>query len=283
MAVTRKDVEKAAKELGLKNGDTVIIHSSYKSMGEIEGGAETVINGFFDAVGQDGTLVFPTLVAQNFTQAYQTWSLDKPSDMGYLTNYFRLREGSIRSDQATHSVAAGGRLAKYLTETHGQTGKRIGCSGDTAFSADSPWQKMYDMDAKTVLLGVGSRKTTFRHLAEYIYVNELLDSVKEHKNYDALVNKLAREHEGVHGRWPAVYSPWVERKLEKMGAVKRTKLGDAELMCYNAKIFVDTVLSALRNEEWDILKWEGVDYTGKKLGWTYFTDEVKQTKEELNK
>lgn len=280
MAVTREDVKNAAKALGIAKGDTVIIHSSYKSMGEVEGGAETVISGFFDAVGEDGTLVFPTLVAQNFTEAYQTWHIDKPSDMGYLTNYFRLREGSIRSDQATHSVAAGGKMAKYLTETHGQTGKRVGCSGSTSFSADSPWQKMYDMDVKTVLLGVGPRKTTFRHLAEYIYVNELLDSVKAHPKYEELESKLTREHEGFHGKWPGVYSPWVVRQLEKKNAVTYAKLGDAELTSFGAKIFVDTVLDALRNEEWDVIKWEGIEYKSK-LAWTYWLDECKQMQEEI--
>ena len=170
MTTVNKDaIIKSLQELGIQKGDMVIVHSSFKSMGYVEGGAETVISAFLDVIGAEGTLVFPTLVQKDFENAYETWHMDKPSDVGYLTEYFRKREGSVRSDQATHSVAACGKYAAYLTETHGHTHKRFGDMGDTPFSADSPWQKMYEMDAKTVLLGVDERKITFRHLAEYVY------------------------------------------------------------------------------------------------------------------
>lgn len=59
--VTLKDVVRAVKELGVTQGDIVLVHSSLKSMGHVEGGAETVIGGFMEAVGADGTLVMPTL------------------------------------------------------------------------------------------------------------------------------------------------------------------------------------------------------------------------------
>ena len=41
--LTKANVIDALKELGLKEGDICLFHSSYKSLGEIEGGAETVI------------------------------------------------------------------------------------------------------------------------------------------------------------------------------------------------------------------------------------------------
>ena len=154
MAITKKDITKCLNELGIQKGDTVLVHSSFKSLGEVDGGAETVIAGFEDAIGSEGTLVLPTFCQKEFSKAYETWHLDKHSDTGYLTNYFRKREGSIRSDQATHSVAASGKLAAELTKTHGHTHKRFGNMGDTPFSADSPWEKMYNLNAKIVLLGV---------------------------------------------------------------------------------------------------------------------------------
>ncbi len=281
--VTRNDVEKAAVELGLTQGDTVLIHSSFKSMGYVAGGAESVVGGFLDAIDQEeGTLVFPTLVQQDFTHAYETWHLDKHSDVGYLTNYFRKRESSLRSDQATHSVAACGKNAVYLTETHGHTHKRFGCFGDTAFSADSPWEKMYQMDAKVVLLGVNSIYTTFRHLAEYIYVNELLDTVKDHPQYEMLAGRLHREHEGFYDVWPSVFNPWVVDRLAEKNAVTFTQLGDAKLTCFGAKIFVDTILDALRNEQWDILQWHGAE-TEAWHRWTYWVDDCKKMQQELCK
>ena len=280
-AVTRSDVAKAAEELGLKPGDTVLIHSSFKSMGYVEGGAETVISGFLDLLGKDGTLVFPTLVQKDFTHAYETWYMDKPSDVGYLTNYFRKRDGSVRSDQATHSVAACGKNAVYLTETHGHTHKRFGCFGDTAFSADSPWEKMYQTDAKIIMLGVGVIYATMRHLAEYIYVNEMLETVKAHPQYDALADRLHREHEGFYDVWPSVYTNWAVDRMKETGSVTFTKLGDAELVCFGSKLLVDTILSALRNEDWAALKWDD-DPNEKWRGWTHWVDDCKKMQQELN-
>ena len=47
------------KNLGLEKGDTVIVHSSLKSMGQVDGGANTVIDAIIEVIGNDGTVLFP--------------------------------------------------------------------------------------------------------------------------------------------------------------------------------------------------------------------------------
>lgn len=250
-AVTQADVKRAALELGIKPGDVVLVHSSFKSLGEVSGGAEAVIGGFFDAVTDNGTLVFPTFTQKNYLNAYETWHIDKESDTGYLTNYFRKREGSIRSDQATHSVSAAGKQAAFLTKTHGHTHKRFGNAGDTPFSADSPWEKMYNLDAKIVLLGVTPLYITFRHYAEYLFVNEMLSALEGYPEYDNMKAKL--EHFGKPGVWPHVYNPWVADRLKEQGLVFQTNCGNAVLTMISAKTFVDYVLEQLRSHNHNIL------------------------------
>ena len=249
--VTRDDIKKSVEELGIKAGDTVIVHSSFKSMGYVEGGAEAVINGYLDVLGEEGTLVFPTLVQKDFSKAYETWHLDKPSDVGYLTNYFRQREGSYRSDQATHSVAACGKHAKYLTETHGHTHKRFGNMGDTPFSADSPWEKMYHMNAKIVLLGVPASKITFRHYAEYVFIEECLKSIEGHPKYEEMKNELWHYNQPM-ALWPHVYNIWAVEQMDAMGLTTVSKCGDAEFKCVPAKEFTDFVIKELRSGRTDI-------------------------------
>ena len=53
--VTKEDIKFALKNLGIVTGDIVLIHSSMKSMGHVEGGPETVIQ----AVFQEGPTVVP--------------------------------------------------------------------------------------------------------------------------------------------------------------------------------------------------------------------------------
>ena len=47
-------------KLGINKGDKVLIHSSYKSLGGVEGGPDTLFDALQEAVGEDGILMFPT-------------------------------------------------------------------------------------------------------------------------------------------------------------------------------------------------------------------------------
>ena len=124
--VTRKDVFNTLKELGVDNGDVLLFHSSLKSLGQVENGADDVIDGALDAVGKDGTLVAPTLVQKDFANAYKNWNkLTSPSDVGLITETFRKRQNALRSDQATHSVSAIGKMAEFLTNSHSTSKPRL--------------------------------------------------------------------------------------------------------------------------------------------------------------
>ena len=49
------------KNIGIKAGDVLVVHSSLKSMGNVDGGAETVIDAVLDAVGEEGTFAVSTM------------------------------------------------------------------------------------------------------------------------------------------------------------------------------------------------------------------------------
>ena len=49
------------RTVGILPGDTVLVHSSFKSLGRVPGGIETVVQGFLHAIGPDGTLLMPAL------------------------------------------------------------------------------------------------------------------------------------------------------------------------------------------------------------------------------
>ncbi len=248
--VTRKQMADALRELGVVNGDIVIAHSSFKSLGPCENGADTVVSGMCDAVGEDGTVVFPTLCQQDWENVYKNWNLDAPSDVGYLTNYFRKLDGAYRSDQATHSVAAMGKDAVYLTETHGKSGLRYGTYGDTPFAADSPWQKMYDKNAKVLFIGCSVRACTFRHFAEYVVMDEYLEKAKKMPNYEELLSKVwTYDNYEAGGIWPHVENTYTVDLMEKEGLVRRATVGNAELVLVNSRDFVDWTMRLIKTHE----------------------------------
>ena len=243
--LTALSVKLALQRLGVSEGDSIITHSSFKSLGETENGAATVIEGMLAAVGSEGTVLFPTLCQENWDKVYENWNMDAPSDIGYLTNYFRKLPEAKRSNQATHSVAAIGKDAEYFTKTHGKSGKRYGIFGDTPFSADSPWEKMYKNNTKIIFLGVGIRKCTFRHYAEYCVIEDYLKRAEKSPRYAEIKEKIwTYEKDGKYvwdknGLWPHVDSEFIEPFLFAEGKIKKTWLGNAAVMLISCRDFVD--------------------------------------------
>ena len=185
--VTINDVFETLKKLGITDGDIILIHSSLKSFGRVDGGADAVIDGAIRAVGKGGTVVVPTLLTRSFKVAYEIWDKDVcPSEVGLISETLRLRKGAFRSDQASHSVAAVGDKAEYLTSTHSTSKARIFPYGDYAFSHGSPWQKMYDLNAKIVMMGAPYNTITFRHFVKRCIVKGLSTIYKTSKRESVL-------------------------------------------------------------------------------------------------
>ncbi|MBR5157456.1 MAG: AAC(3) family N-acetyltransferase [Clostridia bacterium] len=248
--LTVQEVTESLKRLGINNGDAILIHSSFKSLGETENGADTVIKGMQKAVGENGTVVFPTLCQDDWEHVYENWTLDSKSDVGYLTNYFRTLPGVYRSNQATHSVAAMGKMAEYITKTHGQSGQRYGIFGDTPFSADSPWEKMYNLDTKVIFVGVGIRKCTFRHYAEYCFIEKYLKRAEKSAKYEQLKRQVWHyDYWDEAGVWPHVNSEYVQKVLESQGKIYKSVCGNAELLMVSSKDFVNTVFDLLEKKD----------------------------------
>ena len=206
-------------------------------MGYVEGGPETIIQGILETVGEEGTLCMPTLVQRDFGHAYENWDVNKsPSDVGYLTEYFRTREGSLRSDQATHAVSAVGKMAEYITSEHTAYGPRHGVFGEYAFSHSSPWQRMYELNAKMIFIGVPMKKGTIRHLAEHMMAEMIIEKFPDSKPY------IRQYKEPLDKFFPVVDGDKVQPIYEKAGILQKSTLGDATIMCASCTPFVDTMI-----------------------------------------
>ncbi len=244
--VTRQDVSNAVKALGVAPGDILLVHSAYKSLGPVEGGAAAVIGGIEDVLGKEGTLVMPTLCQGDLVQAYNSWYMDKPSDVGYLTEYFRKQIYVYRSNHPTHSVAARGKLAYELTFEHTAGAPHYCPFGDKVFSDTSPWVKMYQKGAKILFIGCGATYNTMKHMVEGRFVEENLAAVKDPSKKEALLRRL--RHLGVdEGIYMFYNGQNMCDALAEEGLVTRTVCGQAELLCMPAKESCDASLAQLRN------------------------------------
>ncbi|MCL1844821.1 MAG: AAC(3) family N-acetyltransferase [Defluviitaleaceae bacterium] len=157
------------KSTGINPSGTLMVHSSCKSVGECEGGGDTILDAFIEFM-RDGLLIFPTHtweyvkrdgfdengvpVGKNNVFDYEKM----PSCVGILSNLFMKREGVIRSMHPTHSVSAlGADAADFVRgEEFLQTPcPRNGCHG-----------KLYDRGAQILFLGCELSKNTYLHGVE---------------------------------------------------------------------------------------------------------------------
>lgn len=247
--VTASAVCDTLRTLGVQAGDTILVHSSLRSLGPVDGGAAAVIAGLEQAIGRRGTLVMPTLCQIDFENSYRTWYMDKPSDVGYLTEFFRKQPYVYRSNHATHSVAARGPLAYYLTCEHGAYGPHLCPFGEYAFADSSPWMKLYHSDAKIIFIGVSTRFNTMKHLVEARYTESLLAAIPDADRREALRAQVATfGHFTGREIWPLYSGQQMHEEMERAGRIHHAFCGKAEILLVRLRSFCDACYEALAAE-----------------------------------
>lgn len=175
--VTQQAIVAALRAAGVCAGATIIVHSSLSRVGWVAGGAQAVVQALVDVVGEGGTIVMPALssdlsepsrwvnppvpeswwpVIRNQRPVYDV-ALTPPTYVGAVVDCFRHLPGVLRSAHPADSFVAWGPLATQIVDSHPLS---------PAFGDGSPLSRLYDLDARIVLFGVGHGNNTSLHLAE---------------------------------------------------------------------------------------------------------------------
>lgn len=163
--IDKATIVNGLREMGIVPGDVVMLHSSLKSLGYVEGGAQTVLEAVYEAVSPGGTLVVPTYYLPGGT-IYNTCKMEgyvfdprqHGSNLGALPDTFLKMPGIKRSIHPTHSVSALGPQAEYVVSAHHLA--------PSIFGPGSPWERCLQLNAKVLGLGISMGPVTFYHLLE---------------------------------------------------------------------------------------------------------------------
>ncbi len=229
-AVTKDDIIAGLADLGLRAGDTVVMHSSLSCFGKVEGGAETVIDALLEVLGATGTLVAPTF-------SFDSGVFDPvttPSQTGAITEALRHRKGAIRSQHPTHSVVAIGRLAEVITEDHHKV---------EAFARGSALFKVLQANGRILQLGTDHTTNSMIHVAEEIAGVPYLDrqGLVGFKRPDGRIQHKWIRRPGCSRGFTALEKPLRERQL-----ITETLVGKCRARLMPARGVVEVAVELLK-------------------------------------
>jgi aminoglycoside 3-N-acetyltransferase len=241
LSVTKEDIKKGLIELGLKKGDTVGVHGSLSSFGQVEGGADAVIDALVETVGEQGNIVMsthsanlsedrrtPEMVAMGVSWLCKILPYDPdttPVRTGIIPETFRKRKGVFRGSHPSNSVAALGPKAKELSEG---------------------WHRLLELDGYILLIGVGLDRCTAMHLAEgrVRFPDRILRIITPPKWF---VEKYPEgEWEWDIGPYPdfdKLTQPCLER-----GIMKTVRVGEATLRLVKLRELIDLYVEYLEKD-----------------------------------
>lgn len=176
--VTKKRLVRDFKNGGLKEGSTVIVHSSLSSLGWVCGGSVALIESLIEVITKSGNIIMPThcgdysepkywgnpAVPENWWEtirkempAYRP-EITPTNGVGVVPETFRKYPDTVRSSHPINSFAVWGKDAKEIIAKHDL---------DSSLGEKSPLQKIYNLKGQILLIGTGHESNTSLHLAEY--------------------------------------------------------------------------------------------------------------------
>jgi aminoglycoside 3-N-acetyltransferase len=228
--LTQPEIERGLRDLGLRRGDAVEVHSSLSSLGWVEGGAEAVIEALIAVVGPEGSIVmscYPVSPPLPLTEEDRArgiawkvrWLSPETAErtgMGAVADAFRWRR-DVTCGTDPFRVCAWGR--------------------DAAVHAAQGYAHLVEIDGWALLIGVDIYRCSSMHLAEDVPVPQAIT-----RRFD-LPQDIARDYP--EEEWGIGYGgtpgdPWmaVWQEAERQGLIRHGRIGQADCALFRAGALV---------------------------------------------
>ena len=242
-----KEFADAMKLAGLKEGDTILMQSSWAEFYNCTDSPKAVIDELLNVIGPNGTLCMacmPLLLNGRIFNLKKT-----PSKAGILSDLYRRYPDVIRSKNVRHSVCGTGPNAQYLLGEHHL--------GDTAWDEYSPYYRLSKVDGKIFTVGLGRYWVgTIIHCVEALlrgkvqYYTDMFFSEKTEYKYI--------DYDGVEKSYWNYDMPENGKHMRRQSFIKEeyifrrylhptySKISNLQIESYEAKEVIETLTSLAR-------------------------------------
>ena len=236
------------QKIGLISGDVLLVHSSYKSFGGVEGGPQTVIDAIRSILTDEGTLIVPTF-NYDFCDGKPFDIKKTSSKMGIISELVRTDSNSKRTLDPVFSFAILGKHRDYLADL----------KSEHSFGPDSIFAKLRELDAKIMIIGLtyNESMTFFHHIEEiqgcdYRYFKEFkgtitnYDDVKQDGKIVLFVRDIERGVQNAVDKMGSI--------MEQEGIVKNTIIGESEIKIMNVNEVYKRTTEEMKKNPYILIK-----------------------------
>ena len=236
-AYSRTDLEDRFRSLGIRPGDSVLVHSGFRRTSGFTGTPSDVIDALLNVIGKDGHLLMMSIPYRGSTQRYAEADplfdvARTPSAVGLISEVFRRRSGVVRSLNPLHPVLACGPLAEWLVADHEQCAHSCG--------KGSPFERFLHLQGKFLFFDAKFSSLTFMHYVEDLFSHQspvalyhpaaAVVRIKDPAGRELRVRQFFFSEAARQRR---NFAP-VERKLLADGALRGARVGNTRLLSVSA-------------------------------------------------
>jgi aminoglycoside N3'-acetyltransferase len=153
--VSVKQLAEQLRVLGVKEGNVLLVHTSFRAVRPVDGGPNGLIDALRTALGPTGTLVMPSW-SQDGDTPFDPATTPASRDLGVVADTFWRMPDVRRSNQVFAFAAAGPHAEHVTSDPLPLPPHRL----------ESPVGRVHELDGVVLLLGVGHDADTTLHLAE---------------------------------------------------------------------------------------------------------------------
>ena len=160
---TKDEIISQLSSLGETGGKPVIVHSSLRAVGQVEGGGEALLDALISHFTKDGGLLL--IPCHTWHRLNKEITLDMSSTdncLGALSAIAAKDKRGFRTDSPTHSVVIFGDGEKARAFACGERGAATPTGKETCYG------RLYAEGGKVLLLGVGHNRNTYLHAVDEI-------------------------------------------------------------------------------------------------------------------
>ncbi len=243
--ITREDIISGFQNIGIRPGMELEVHSSLKSFGYVEGGAETVIDALMKTVGSTGSIFMPAL---RLSPRLPLSEADKK--LG-ITCKIKLLEPDAKHSAMGLIADTFRQMPEVVT---GEGIFRVSAWGKNADKATTGFQYLIDNGGKALLLGVDIYRLTAMHYVEDLLPQQIRDIFKPSEE----VNKLYPPDQWFIETGEPPVKPWytIQAMAYEKGMIKTGQIGACKCMFFDIWDVVGLYRNELKNRP---LKLYGID------------------------